>query len=58
MNYRPECKFMDLDICKIMQTYGTITFKFFRISNVKLPDTMNTRVQADFKKQMASQQYF
>lgn len=50
MNYRPECKFMDLDICKIMQTYGTITFKFFRISNVKLPDTMNTRVQADFKK--------
>lgn len=58
MNLNPVGKFMDLNLCQVMQKYGMLSMKFFRISNLRLNDILMQRVVSDYRKMQDGQQYF
>lgn len=58
MNLNPVGKYMDLNLGQIMQKYGILTMKFFRISNLRLNETLMQRVVSDYRKMQEGQLYY
>jgi len=62
MDFTPPWKFMDINLCQIMQNYGSIDLKYLRITNFKLPTKIAQNIQTEFKKMNPSdritQHYF
>ena len=49
MKFEPPAKYMNINISQAMQDFGKISTKFIRITNFKLPSTMQTNLEAHMK---------
>ena len=44
MTYSPPFKSMEINLCQIMQTYGSISMKYLRITDLKLPNSTQATI--------------
>ena len=58
MNFQPESKYAELDIAKVMQTYGVITIQQFSISNLRFPATVFQGIWDSIRKKKTANKDF